>query len=341
MTTPCNDDALLAPIAGVNRTGRDMRGTTVLRAIREARCGEEPSFPSVFDPERRDGTDWPRVERLCREVLATETKDLMVATWLAEAWVRRDGIDSAARGLTLIERLLSTFEDDLFPRPEGMGNEARANILSAFDERMRGVLSVVPLTTLSDGTAVTLQSLQQAARIERGDVTTRRTLPAEASLDRLMAGLATVPPTRRIALRSAIAAAYTALATLDATMEALLGDEAPSMALLRVMLERIEALVPVDPPRADIAVPSTPDDETAPVSEPELEALTPDLRAAAYSRLDDIAETLRALEPHSPVPAILERVRAWERLSLADIDARLQETGSGIGVLVAALRRPD
>ncbi|MFC7538661.1 hypothetical protein ACFQU2_03305 [Siccirubricoccus deserti] len=52
-------------------------------------------------------------------------------------------------------------------------------------------------------------------------------------------------------------------------------------------------------------------------------------RDAAYQRLEEVAQYLEALEPHSPVPALLRRAIGWGRMQLPELLAELMKEEGG------------
>ena len=63
--------------------------------------------------------DWPAVTEIATEVLATKSKDLQVAGWLAEALLKRYGFPGLRDGLQLMRELQERFWDELYPEIEG------------------------------------------------------------------------------------------------------------------------------------------------------------------------------------------------------------------------------
>ncbi len=60
-------------------------------------------------------------------------------------------------------------------------------------------------------------------------------------------------------------------------------------------------------------------------------------RAEAYRQIIVAAEFLTALEPHSPVPYLLRRAASWGGMSLPELYAELQRTGTAWDLVLAGL----
>ena len=90
-------DALVAPLDGQTGSGPDLRFDPAYRTIADARREENARLPQGVWAREVKHANWPLVERLCADLLRTRTKDLLVACWLAEAVVYRNGFGGLAR----------------------------------------------------------------------------------------------------------------------------------------------------------------------------------------------------------------------------------------------------
>lgn len=59
--------------------------------------------------------DWKLVATTTTTILATKSKDLLAAAWLARAWYHLHGLPGLASGLGLLNGLVTTFWDDCHP----------------------------------------------------------------------------------------------------------------------------------------------------------------------------------------------------------------------------------
>ena len=96
------NDLLLAPIPGSRPAGQDVRYHGDYDAIAEARRQDNAALPQGVWLRELKRADWVSVQRLCTETLATRSKDLQVACWLAEAWVNLEGFTGLACGLPML-----------------------------------------------------------------------------------------------------------------------------------------------------------------------------------------------------------------------------------------------
>ncbi|QNA89248.1 hypothetical protein G4G28_13625 [Massilia sp. Dwa41.01b] len=90
-------DALLLPISDASPGGDDLLHGPEFDAIAEARREDDPTLPRGVWTAELKRADWPLAARLCREALATRSKDLQVAAWLGEAWIALEGLAGGVR----------------------------------------------------------------------------------------------------------------------------------------------------------------------------------------------------------------------------------------------------
>lgn len=138
-------DELLNPIEGGNPSGASLRYDPVYDKIKEARREEEDLAQGAWQHERKVA-DWPLVIKLATECLTKRSKDLQIAAWLAEAWLKKEGFAGFRDGLELVRRLLVDFWDTVYPEIEDGDLELRAAPLEWLGLRMGELVKNVPLT---------------------------------------------------------------------------------------------------------------------------------------------------------------------------------------------------
>ena len=124
---PLRED-LLTPIPGENPSGIDVRYDTKLLLydkIKEARRQDDALAQGDWKTERKVA-DFPLVVKLTQEALATQSKDLQLAAWLAEAMLHTESFGGLRQGLTLCNGLLTNFWDTIYPPIEDGDMELRA-----------------------------------------------------------------------------------------------------------------------------------------------------------------------------------------------------------------------
>src|SRR5947207_13625843 len=110
---PLRND-LLNPFSAGKPAGENLRYSPIFDKIKEARREDDDAPQGDWKHERKVA-DWPLTVKLISEALATKTKDLQLAAWLAEAMLRKEGVAGLREVLDLIRGLLENFWDTLYP----------------------------------------------------------------------------------------------------------------------------------------------------------------------------------------------------------------------------------
>ncbi|MBL8792494.1 MAG: type VI secretion system protein TssA [Planctomycetia bacterium] len=308
-------DALLAPIPGDNPAG-DSLPFAVREKLDEARKEIDPSQFDKDDPLRPDApkrADLPTIIRVAQETLTKTSKDLLVSARLTEALVKKEGFAGLRDGLQLMRRLLSECWNRMYPDIEDGDLEVRAAPLNWLDDPDRGArfpytIHTVPLVFVGE-TGYSWQDWRDMQDGKKGAVTA-------AVFEK--ATLSTPYERCQNNLEDAQAAGEE-LKQLTATLTEKLGDLAPSMSMLKKALEDCQVLADQivkkkGPPPAPAAPPPPPADEavpatTQPGAAEQTAAQTRRMltRADIYRQLTDAATLLQQLEPHSPIPYLLQK----------------------------------
>ena len=146
---PLRED-LLNPIPGENPSGENLRYAPVYDKIKEARRQDDDAVQGEWQRERKVA-DYVQVVKLAGEVVATKSKDLQLAAWLTEAAIKREGFSGLLEGLKLIQGLLATFWDTLYPEIEDGDLELRATPLEWIGSKFDDLVRQAPLTKAGYG----------------------------------------------------------------------------------------------------------------------------------------------------------------------------------------------
>ena len=135
---PANADlvaALLAPVAGDNPSGKDLRYDPRYDKIKEARREDLELPPGGLATDRKIA-DWNAVVTQARTLLEKETKDLQLAAWLTEALLKREGAGGLATGLGILRGIVDGFWDTLYPELDPDDLELRSGPLEWVGSRL-------------------------------------------------------------------------------------------------------------------------------------------------------------------------------------------------------------
>jgi len=337
-------EALLAPIPGDAPQGSDIRedhsAQSPYNRLRDARSeardaekmqetgGDNPADPAPL---------WRKVRDTALKTLQENAKDLEVAAWLTEAYVRSHGLAGLAAGARLIHGLCDQYWDTVFPLPDDYGVETRVMPITGLNGRdgngsLMQPLRLLPLFIRADGNPVSFYDFKSSEQLA--------TLDAERRQARIDAGV--VPfediekDARTTGARSLAAVRDAAGAALDAweAMSALLDEKAsedpPSTTHVRDLVREILQVAQRYAPDAAAASPAEPAADGNAGGAPSgmgttaQAGLAPGIaasQAAVVSRedalraLENIATFFRKTEPMSPLSYTLDEAARRGRLT--------------------------
>lgn len=311
---------LLHPIHADAPCGEDMSFAPEFDRIAELRRTDDPTLAQGEWVRELKSADFPAVRTLCNDLLATRTKDLRLAGWLAEAQTRIDGFAGLAQGLELCAALCERYWGGLHPQPDEGDYEQRAGNLSWLLQQVVEAAHTVPVlqgTSLRCGRRV-IESVR--ARKDAADVGSG---PAQ---DSIAQALAQTPAPQLLAQPPALEAALAALGELQAVVDARLTDGpafAPAREALQDSLHLARRLLR-ERGLDNAAEPAlaTPTGTVAGLlaaaagTTPEIGGVPFKTRAQALAQLREVAAFFRRTEPHSPVAYLADKAAHWGELPL-------------------------
>lgn len=87
------------------------------------------------------GVDWGLVIDLSTDILHSKSKDILVSCYLAHGLYQKQGLNGLSAGLQVINDMLSTYYDDLFPPAKRV--KARANALNWLAEKTEPLIAAL------------------------------------------------------------------------------------------------------------------------------------------------------------------------------------------------------
>jgi type VI secretion system protein ImpA len=335
-------DRLLAPISGDDPAGKPV-SFVARQKLDTARKSVNPSDYAANDPLRpaeAKPADWSGIVSICSGILEDESKDLMTAARLTEALTRIYGFPGLRDGVTLLRRMIEECWDRLTPPIEDGDLEVRAAPFNWLDDPDRGArfpstVRSIPLLEDSDGKTISWidwKTAQSAPAPAEGEEDPRAIFQAKFDKAVLAADRQTIQD-----MVDAGTAALAEAERIDTIVLEKLGDDAPGVGEWRNALNECVELTkrvlekkgpaPYKPGAVE-AAPSAPD---SPVAESG-NAITysgnghsaaqqprPLTRDDAYRQLDEAAALLQRLEPHSPIPYMVQRAVSLGRLPFPEL----------------------
>jgi type VI secretion system protein ImpA len=336
-------ETLLAPIPGDSPQGTDIREDYTAQSpynrlrdarseARDAEKGQETGSDDARDPAPL----WRTVREVGLKTLTETAKDLEVAAWVTEAYLRSHGLAGLTAGAKLIAGLAQQYWDGVFPLPDDYGVETRVAPVTGLNGRegngsLIQPLHKLPLFTRADGTEVamyqyegsallgTLDGERRAARIAAG------TIPFdELEKEARSQGARTFVKLRQDA-REALAAWQEMAGVLDEKAS----EDPPSTSTVRDMISHVvEIANRYAPPEAD----APPDDAQGDAADG-----TPGVAAVgaiggiavpagqvvsredALRALENLATFFRRTEPVSPLAYTLEEAVRRSRMTWPEL----------------------
>ena len=338
---PLRED-ILAPIAGENPSGIDLRYDTKLLVydkIKEARRKDDDLAQGDWQTERK-AANYPLVIKLAQDTLATVSKDLQLAAWLTEALLATEHYRGLCQGITLCHSLLTQFWDTVYPVIEDGDRELRAKPLSWIGSMLDVPLRSVPLAhsgyswfVYKDSRVVGYEDQVKTdkERQTRSELIEAGKLPPEM-FDK---AFAETPKAFYLAAEKDLAASLLALESLETYCDERFEDDAPAFTKLKNGLKDVRQTVhtllnrkrekepdPVEviPVAAAQKAKAGEEDNVSSASAGTLASLSlaePADRRQAVAVIATAAAFLRKQEPLSPAPYLILRGLRWGELRTA------------------------
>lgn len=351
-------DRLSGPVSAETPCGVDLRWDTLYDDLRKAR---QQGDRGAFEGEAAAEPDWSFVVDQACELLATRTKDLMLAGWLTEALLHSHGFAGVRDGFKVLNALIANFWEGLYPLPDESDWEPRIAPLVWLTEPDRGarlgnLLFEVPLAVNQSGDQEVFSYRYWEARNPKGsagddaEAYQRRQEEAVQKGQRFDDAVAAMPRSYYADLMEAIQACQAEVLLFDQALDRLLGRDAPGTTAIRDALSKCADLVRRMLRDKGGAEPAA-EDQGALATAAETGGDAPPLAAGAagplqsredaFRKLQEIAVFLRRTEPQSPVPYLIERAVAWGRLPFDRLLAELIKDEASRGHVVELLGIKD
>lgn len=313
---------LLDPVSGADACGEDLSFSQDLDAIARARQHDDPTLEQGAWVAPLKEADWPFVGARCAALIASRSKDLRLAVWLAEAHAYTRHFRGLGDGYALLAGLCERYWEGLYPAPEEGDYEQRIGNLFWLLARSPQLVKSIPLTDGIDG-AFSINDFdaarqRAAAALHATDSWGQPQSQPDTSATLVQMEAARQKNTRQFNQGLLDDASYclNALLQLEQVVDARLGASGPSfraaidalegaLAVIRPLVALVAVLVPG-------AAPSGADGASASA------AVTgaPRERAQALAQLRLVAEFFRRTEPHSPVAYLADKAASWGELPL-------------------------
>jgi type VI secretion system protein ImpA len=330
---PLRED-LLEPIQGDNPSGIDLYYDKVFDQIKEARAEDDDDMPAGDWSRAQKKADHAVVIKLASEAIAKRTKDIRLATWLAESHFKREGYPILISSMEFLKKIQEEFWPTFYPAIEEDGDMGRrVGAMEAYAARMYLAFRSAPVT--KSGFNILQYRESRAVGYEADAATTEKMEARNEAIQRgkvtaedFDKSFALTPKAFYSANEEILANALSLLDDIERFHEEKYGSDYPNLAKLRSSLEeekqvfsallnekrktepdQVEQGEVIEEPAETLAeaVPDSSDTSAAPQKPTRARTslgapTTPD---EAYSMITACAEFLRAADTSSPVPYLI------------------------------------
>ncbi|MNM11736.1 hypothetical protein D3C81_219020 [compost metagenome] len=309
-----NLEQLLHPVSAVSPCGDDITFSQELDAIARARLHDDPSLDQGEWVTVLKEADWPFVATRCEQLIASHSKDLRVAVWLAEAHAKTRHFRGLGDGYALLAGLCERYWEGLYPAADEGDHEQRIGNLFWLLSRTPQLLREIPLTDGADG-QFALQDFDAARQRAANAVAPEQGWgdahgEEGASLAQMETARQKTPRAFSDALLADAQYCMQSLLAFERSVDARFGADGPSFRAAREALESAIHFIAPLAPGADFATASPGASPGAGSGGAIVQ------RQQALAQLRQVADFFRRTEPHSPVAYLADRAASWGELPL-------------------------
>jgi type VI secretion system protein ImpA len=330
-------EALLQPISEEKPAGENQQYSGLYDELREARRADDMLAQGQWQHEPKLA-DYRKVIGLAIPALTTQTKDLQISVWLAEALTKEHGFVGLRDSLTLLRRIQEDFWETLYPEIDEGDMEGRANAIEWMEQQTAIALKTLPITAGEGFTFLNWEESrgydfpENIEALEYHEQEKYKALKAQAAEENRKTGdmwRAAKSQTNRAfceELNLMLEECWTECQALDRTIEEKYDrNQMPGLRDLKKSLEDIRGVLN---PLLEEKRQQEPDETEEAVETVENADGTMQVRAVgaatgaiqsrqdALKRLADVSEYFRKNEPHSPVAYLVQRAVKWGNMPL-------------------------
>jgi type VI secretion system protein ImpA len=333
-------DSFLEDISPSLPEGESLRYDPIYDDIKESQRADD-DLPKGIWAQDVKVSDWHKVERLCVEALQKESKDLQLCAWLTEAWLFLYDLEGVAHGLAVFSDIAEKYWDTVHPQIEPTGDKGfRLSPYNWLNEKLSERLKVIPITQKDD--TVDSEDLTFADYIglknHWGSKTGGDSIPKdkEEAIKDFEKSIVLTPRAFFIRFKEQCVSLVEQSKNIEAfvTDQCNDNDDVPSLYRFRTVLEEMmtfaeqalkmkgdeETVSSEEAPLGETSLTLKESSEAAQTQEPlkNSQSLIKS-REDAYQTIQQAADYLERLDPHSPVPPMIKRAIRWGKMPLKDV----------------------
>ncbi|MCE3605080.1 type VI secretion system protein TssA [Massilia sp. P8910] len=335
-------EQLLHPISEDQPAGEDLAFSPELDAINLARKADDPSLDQGEWVTDIKEADWDFVVTRCATLLETQSKDLRLAVWLAEAAAKKHQLRGLGESFRVVAGLIEQFWDKgLYPEAEDDDHEQRIGNLSWILGRTPALVREMRITEGVRGyTTIDFEVARKLANASGTSYNNTNNSGGAAPLK--LADLEKARSASSAKFRDAFTAdaqyCLDSLRQFEQAADQRLGRDSPGFSNAREALQNMVSLMPSPAAAQAAAEPAAgdfyyaePDNDQGPPGAP-VPSGPPGVirtREQAVTQLRNVAEFFRRTEPHSPASYFADKaadaanteLHVWLRTVVKDAGA--------------------
>lgn len=364
---------LLAPVSEDAPCGVSLRSDPVFTEIRLAREEDDATLSMRHWERPLKVADWPVIERRCSATLAYQSKDLQIAAWLLEAWVRQYQLRGLLDGLNLLTALIERYWEPLFPAMDGDDVDARLAPFEWLNDSLPLTLKLhITLVHLIDRKPSRLNLADWDKMTKAELAKSAEGIQDEESIENVLTRIFVIAYAAELTddhlakQKKLTRQCKQAWANLNAVLRAHFANNSPSTSNISNVLDQIgRALDQIAPesvilPQVETVIAHHTEEYQMPANEGESNDFSAtatekplhatvdkavivgwQTREQAYQALDAIATFLHKTEPHSPTPYLIKRAVNWGRMPLPELMAEVIREEGDLNKLINLLGLND
>jgi type VI secretion system protein ImpA len=331
---PRDIETLSEPVSADAPCGVDLEYDPLLTSLDSFRI-----FGRDFPPEKEP--DWRQVRDKSLAALE-QSHDLRLLAYLAAAVVRIEGLIPMLKVITVADRWLGEYWDQVFPRVD---EDAilRKNALNSFADNLAIVDAVrrVPVVSHRQLGSFSVRDLD----LSQGKLTPTEKDSQVPEFARIEATLRGTPPAQLTDLSVQLQLAIGSLNNIVATMDTRAGSQSgPDFTELLKPLTRIDKLLTDHVPGAAANETNEPTETSGADEGPAMAASSVTnirTRQDAIRALDAVSAFFRSNEPSSPVPLFIERAKRLVAKTFIEVLEDMVPDGVTQAKLIGGIRNDE
>lgn len=137
---------LLQPISAAQPCGEDVAFSAEVDQIAQARMHDDPTLDQGEWISALKEADWPLVASRSAGMIASRSKDMRLAVWLAEALAKTRGLRGLGDGYAVLSGLCEHYWDGMYPVADDGDHDQRVGNLFWLLARTPALVKGMPLT---------------------------------------------------------------------------------------------------------------------------------------------------------------------------------------------------